>query len=307
MKRVLICGGSGLVGRHLTNLLLAKGFEVLYLSRTKVEDKRIRSFLWNWEKDFIDPVAIESADAIVHLAGAGIFDNRWTKERKQLIQDSRIKSTELLLREMRRLGTTMKAFVSASAVGFYGAITSEHVFIESDPPAIDFLGSTCAAWESAVQDFQQTGVRVVMLRTGVVLAPDAKFMKSLLTTARLGLAAALGSGRQYMPWIHVDDLCAMYLRALEDTNLSGAYNAVAPQHLTNRQFTKELTRAVKRPFWLPALPVFLLRGVLGERAVLLTEGSRVSSEKISSTGFVFSQPEIQEAFRAILRVEWGLR
>ncbi len=193
-----------------------------------------------------------------------------------------------------------KAFISASAIGYYGAITAEKVFYETDLPASDFLGETCRLWEQSADKFKNSDTRVVKIRTGVVLAEQGGALSKMIVPVKLGFGSAIGSGKQYMPWIHIDDLCNIYIKAIEDIQMSGAYNAVAPQHTTNVEFTRALASILKKPFWFPAIPAFMLKMIFGEMAEMLLRGSRVSSEKIIKAGYKFKFANLQAALTDLL-------
>lgn len=303
MSKILITGGTGLVGQRLSKLLEKKGHEVSHLSGRRSGNSGYKTFLWNWENGTIDQEALEASEYIIHLAGAGIFDERWTPARKKLIEDSRVESGKVILDALRKKGKYPKAFICASAVGYYGALTSTKPLVETDDPANDFLGSVCRKWEVMADGFTALGIRTVKIRTGLVIAENAILIKSLSKVIKHGLGAALGSGDQYMPWINIYDLCGIYIKAVEDNALSGAYNAVAPSHVTNREFTGELARLLNKKIWLPNVPAFFLKLVFGERAELLLTGSKISSKKISATGFEFLYPDpgtaLDQSVRAI--------
>lgn len=197
METVLITGGTGLIGNQLTFLLKNKGYEVIHLSRSISKKQQVPTYLWNVEKRTIDTQAIENADYIIHLAGAGIGDKRWTKKRKKEIINSRIDSAHLLLEAIKNSNKKIKAFVSASAIGFYGAITTSTIFFEQDNPANDFLGHTCKLWEDSTIPFTAMGIRTVIIRTGVVLGKKASALEKIMVPVRLGIASPLGNGKQY--------------------------------------------------------------------------------------------------------------
>lgn len=295
MAKILITGGTGLVGQRLSSMLVTKGHEVFHLSRKRSGNEHYKTFLWDWESGMIEQDALQEAEYIIHLAGAGIFDERWTAARKKLIADSRIKSGKFILDAIRRKGKYPKAFVCASAVGYYGAVTSSKAFVETDPSATDFLGEVCRKWEAMADDFSGLGIRVVKIRTGLVISENASLITRVSKIIRLGLGASFGNGHQYMPWINIDDLCGMYIKAIEESALSGAYNAAAPSHVTNEEFTAELARLLNKKIWLPNIPSLFLKLVFGERAKLLLTGSKISSEKIISMGFEFLYPGLRAA------------
>jgi len=296
---VLITGGTGLVGQVLRQQLLAKGYAIKLLSSSKSKCNGIDVFYWNIENEHIDKKALENVDYIIHLAGANISEKKWSAQQKKIIIESRTLSTKILVNELKKNKQNLKAFISSSATGYYGAITSEQIFKETDKNANDFLGNVCAQWEEGVEEINTLGIRTVKLRTGVVLSKEGGALKKLIAPARWGLSAAMGSGKQYLPWIHIDDLCKMYIHCLENSNIEGVYNAVAPQHITNKKFTKELALHLNKPYFLPNIPYFLLKAVLGEMSLIILEGSRISNEKIIATGFQFQFNTIKEALESL--------
>jgi hypothetical protein len=300
METVLITGGTGLVGTHLARKLRQKGFRVALLSRSKKNSKETTSYFWDPEKEEIEKEALITANYIVHLAGANILEKRWTKKRKQLIIDSRVKTANLLFKKIKEFDAKPTAFISASAIGYYGSITSEHIFEESDPPAPGFLGETCRLWENAADQFSQHGIRTVKIRTSPVLAKDDGALKTILIPVRLGIAAPLGSGKQYMPWIHIDDLCNIYVKAIEDQQMVGAYNAAAPGHTTNKEFMAAVAHTLQKPFWFPNVPGVLTRILLGELGDAALKGSRISSEKIQKAGYIFQFTSLESALKDLL-------
>lgn len=299
MLRVLITGGSGLIGQKLRIKLEDKGYEVVLLSRNSKKVHNTVNLTWDIDRREIDKEALNSCDYILHLAGANIGAGRWTRRRKQEILDSRIKSCDLIFNNIDKKNTKLKAFLSASAIGYYGAITSEHIFHEADPPAVDFLGQTCLKWEDAANKFTGIGVRTVKIRTGIVLSKKGGALSKLQLPVSLGLGAPLGDGKHYMPWIHMDDLCAIYIHALENEKILGAYNAVAPEHITNKEFTRKLTQVLQKPFWAPNIPAFAMKLLFGKKAAMLLEGSRVTSEKIQKAGFTFRFQGIDSALKEL--------
>ena len=281
-ETILITGASGLVGRHLSVLLKDKGYRVLTLSRNP---KGLNNFRWDPENGYIDLEALRQTDHIVHLAGAGIGDSRWTEARKKEILNSRVLSCELLFRKCMENGIRLKSFISASAIGYYG----NGIFTSENAPAGEgFLASVCKQWEEAAERFQNAGVRTVKIRTGIVLAADGGILPQMALPVRLGFGFAFGSGKQFIPWIHIDDLCNLYLEAIQNKNLSGAFNAVAPEPVTNREFTKVLAEFFNRPFWPVSIPAFLVLLMLGERSELLLKGSQVQLTKLSESTFQFT-------------------
>jgi uncharacterized protein (TIGR01777 family) len=297
MKTVLISGGTGLIGKHLCRKLKEKGYDVKLLSRKSDPDSDIPIYFWNPEKNEIDNNAISSADYIIHLAGAGIGDKRWTKKRRQLISDSRIKTCDLLFNSVQKTETKIKAFISASGIGYYGAITSDKIFTETDQPSNDFIGEICRRWEYSAGRFEESGIRTVKIRTGIVLTGKGGALARMITIVRIGIGSALGNGGQYLPWIHVEDLSNIYIKAIEDTSLRGAYNAVAPEHITNKDFMRTLAKVLKKPFFFPDIPAFIMKLLFGKMSGILLNGSRISADKIISAGYKFEFPDIESALK----------
>ena len=301
MTKVLITGGSGLVGRFLGKKLIEKGYHVSILSRNVLQSKNSNVYYWNPEKEEIDSDAIANTDYIIHLAGANIGEKRWTTKRKQVILDSRVKTAELLLKKINETKAKPKAFISASATGYYGAITSDNTFVETDIPANDFLGKTCLNWEESADKFAETGIRTVKIRTGLVLTKKGGALEKMLVPVKLGLGSPIGSGKQYMPWIHIDDLCNIYMKAIEDTKMEGVFNAVAPEHISNKEFVKTLADVLNKPFWFPNIPSFVLKIVFGEMSKIVLKGSKVSSEKIIKADYRFEFTNLKDAFDDLLK------
>jgi hypothetical protein len=293
MASILVTGGTGFIGTALCDLLREKDHAVFILSRTKTDNPN--TFYWNLAERYIDSEAIIKADYIIHLAGEGIADKRWTKERKRLLINSRVDSANLLFEKVKELNPNLKGFISASGIGYYGATTSEKIYNENDVSGRDFVSAICKVWEKAAKQFNKINVRTVILRTGVVLSKEGGALEKLSQPIKLGVGTALGSGEQYIPWIHLEDLCNMYLYAIENEKIKGIYNAVAPDHLTNNSLTKIIANKLKKPLWLPNIPAFVMKILLGKMAVIILEGSRVSSEKIMATGFKFKYPNSKEA------------
>ena len=300
-KNVLISGGSGFIGRNLTTLLLAKGYSVSILSRSEKQNKGdVFYYKWDVAKQTIDDEAILKADYIIHLAGENIAEKRWTAKRKAAIIDSREKSTQLLYSVLKKHYKKLDAFVSASAVGIYGAVNGEEICTEDMKPANDFLGYTCQKWEDSIDFIENLNIRTVKIRTGLVLGKNDGFLKKLIPLFKYRLGSSLGSGKQYMPWIHVDDLCAIYLQAISDASMEGPYNAAICDNTTNTVFSKTLARVFGYSIWLPNVPAFVLKLVMGEMAKIVLTGRRVSSDKIEQTGFKFKFNNLEEALRNCL-------
>jgi hypothetical protein len=293
-KNILITGGTGLVGKTLTKLLQSCNLTVAHLTRNP-ENSTIKSFKWDYLRNEIDPEAIEFADIIVHLAGENISKGKWTNAQKKIIKDSRVKTTELLFDTVKKQNKTLDAFISASAIGFYGTCTSEKIFDEHFPPGNDFLAETVKQWEDSVSRFENLNIRTVKLRTGVVLSKKGGALPKMAATIKTGFGSAIGTGKQYMPWIHIEDLVGMFGFMIENESLSGVYNATAPEQITNKEFMRTLAKTMRKPFFMPNVPGLFMKLLFGEMSSILLEGSRVSSEKLMNAGYKFKYPELKGA------------
>ena len=291
MAKILITGGTGLVGKRLTAMLKERKHEVRILSRNP---KGLNEFKWDVSKSFIDDKALDNIDFIIHLAGAGIADKRWSNERKKVIIDSRVDTANLLFHKIKAQNISLTGFISASGSNYYGAQTSDKIFEEKDDAGTDFLGDVCQKWEAAANQFKELNIPVTILRTGVVLSKKGGALEKMKTP----VISPLGSGQQYMSWIHIDDLCNVYIKAIEE-DFRGVYNTVSPEYQTSNSFSKTLAKAIKRPYLPISVPGFLLKLVFGELAIILLEGSRLSSQKIENKGFVFKYSNLKEALKSL--------
>jgi len=296
---VLITGANGLIAKELSKNL-EKEYTVRFLTRRK---QRENEFEWNIKNGTIDEHAFEGISHIIHLAGANISEKRWTDERKKELISSRVDSAALLLRTLQKNNIKLKSFVSASGINYYGTETTEKIFTENDGPGTDFLSRVVIFWEQAADEFtkQDAAERVVKMRTAVVLSEKDGALKKMLPSVKMGIGSPLGSGKQYMPWIHIADICAMYEFALKNPQMSGAYNAVSPQHTTNKNLTQKIAEVLKKPMFMPNVPGFILKLIFGELSVAVLEGSRASAEKIQKAGFTFMFPDLKEALKNLLR------
>jgi hypothetical protein len=299
-QKVLITGGTGLIGSRLTELLLEKGYEVAYLSRRKSEGTRVKVYLWNLEKGYMAEEAIREADCIIHLAGAGVADERWTAQRKKEILESRIQSSRLLYEGLQRVPNQVKTFLSASAIGIYGADRGEELLTENSSTGNDFLAEVTKAWEGAVQSVAGLGIRTVLLRIGIVLSGKGGALAKMAQPVRLGAGSPLGSGKQWVSWIHVDDLCRLFMYALENLDLRGPYNAVAPEPATNEALTKQIAEVLGKPLFLPNVPAFALKLAVGEMAAAVLGSAKVSSQKVTQAGFTYQFPALTPALQDLL-------
>jgi uncharacterized protein (TIGR01777 family) len=299
VKNVLITGGSGLIGTRLTELLIARGYAVSHLGRSR-RKSAVDTFCWDIEKGTVEAGALDNADAIVHLAGAGVNDKRWTIKRKKEILESRTRSTRLLFEALGKKDHKVGTFISASGIGYYGFGDAQKVFIESDPPGSDFLAGVTTAWENAVDALRDRALRLVKIRIGVVLTNRGGALTELARPVKLLAGAPLGSGEQCMSWIHLDDLCGIFIKAIEDSRMNGVYNAVAPNPVTNRVMTQGIAHALHKPLVLPPIPGFLIKIAVGEIAEVVLNGSVVSSGKIQEAGFTFQFETLEKALENLL-------
>lgn len=300
-KNILITGGTGFVGKHLTRLLIANGYSVSILSRSKkMNTDAVFYYTWDVEKQWIEDEAIQNADYIIHLAGENIAGKRWTDKRKESILSSRVLSAQLIYNSIQKNDKKPEAFISASAVGIYGAINGRAICTEDMQPANDFLGLTCQKWEAAANSFEKLGIRTVKIRTGLVLGKKEGLLAKLSPVFKLRLGSALGSGKQYMPWIHIEDLCNMYLEAIRNPNMIGAYNAAITDDTNNELFSKTLAKIYGYSIWLPNVPAFFIKMALGEMAKLLLTGRRISNAKIGALGFQFKCQNLEATLKECL-------
>jgi len=294
---ILVTGASGLVGSALASSLTSTGHGVTRLVRRQLHSGE-KAARWDPLAGTIDASAFEGVDAVVHLAGENIAE-RWTAAKKVNIRDSRIKGTQVLCEALARLASPPKVLVSASAIGYHGD-RGEEPLSEESAPGRGFLAEVCRAWEATTEPARQTGLRVVQLRFGVVLSPAGGALAKILPPFRLGLGGMLGSGRQYMSWIALDDAIGAIQHAIVTDSLQGPINAVAPQAVTNQEFTKTLGKVLGRPTVVP-LPAFATRLMFGEMAdELLLASARVQPAKLLASGYRFRYPELEGALRHLL-------
>lgn len=297
-RKVLISGGTGLIGTRLADMLIDAGYDVALLSR-KTTTGHYRSFRWDPAAGTLDEAAVPYADYIINLAGSSVSDGKWTDERKREIMASRLGGTKLLADALARGNHHVQAFVSASAIGIYGD-QDDRILGEDAPPASsdDFLADVAHQWELAAHDVEKLGIRTVVTRIGIVLSPEGGALVPLARTVKLMAGAPLGSGRQYMSWIHLDDLCRLLMQMLDEPQWQGTYNAVAPYPVTNAEFTKTLAEVLHRPLVLPKVPEFALNLMMGEMSEIVLASQRVSAEKILRRGFRFEYPHLREALES---------
>lgn len=306
MAKVLITGGSGLLGNAISNILLKNNYEVVWLSReagtkTMSYAQIIKKYKWDVEKQFIDEAAFENVEQIIHLAGAGIADKKWTDAYKNEIINSRIKSSELLFNYITKLNVPIKTFVGASAVGYYGAIQSEKLITEEERPYTDFLAQACIAWENSYKPIIDKGIRTPIIRIGVILSTHGGAYKKMIPPFKFNLGSSIGSGKQYLPWIHINDVANIFVHVLQNASLNQTYNAVGSELVTMDTFTSQLAKSIHRLKFLPKVPTFILKLVMGESHLMVTEGLKISNQKIKTTSFKFEFESLNAALKDLAK------
>jgi len=308
MPTILITGGTGLIGNALTAMLVNKGYEVIILSRSLKQSSQpsVSYAQWDVGNGLIDKEVVAKADYIIHLAGANVAEKRWTTKRKKEIVESRTKSGELLVKSLKEIPNNIKAVVSASAIGWYGADSSaslQNGFYETAPSSPDFLGTTVQQWEASIKPVEASSKRLVMLRTGIVLSKEGGAYPEFKQPLKFGIAAILGSGNQVISWIHIEDLCRLYIYAIEN-NISGIFNAVAAKPVTNKSLTLQLAKKVRGRSFIPVhVPSFVLKIILGEMSIEVLKSATVSNSKIKDAGFQFLFPSIEAALNDLEKNE----
>lgn len=296
IKNVLISGGSGLVGNALTRFLLNKGYKVAILSRS-VKSEGDLSFKWDVDAQTIDKEAVEFADLIIHLAGENVSSKRWSPKQKKKIIDSRVKSTKLLYKAIEKADKKPELFISASAVGYYGFEDQDIAAKEDDKPGRDFLAETVKLWEEEVMKIENLGLETIRLRLGVVIAKEGGFLNAVKIPVKFGIGSAVGSGEQFIPWIEMEDLVRMIYYVMKMENPESVYNAVAPESVSNKDLMRTLAKKMRKPFFFPTVPAFMIRLLFGEMGDIVLKGKRVSSDKIEKEGFKFKHHTFSDAIK----------
>jgi uncharacterized protein len=312
MATVLITGGTGVIGSAVTGELLNRNYDIIIMTRSPEKysnTSRVSYAKWDTERQIIDGDAITKADYIIHLAGEGVADKRWTTKRKRQIAESRINGGALLVKALRENVNNVKAVVSASGIGWYGSPlltvpegrgTEKNPFEEPDPAAEDFLGSTCKEWEASIDPVISLGKRLVKFRTGPVLSKENGAIKEFKKPLKFGIATILGNGKQIMSWIHIDDVVRLYIYAIEMERLNGVYNAVAPHPATNKKMIIQLARTLRGKFYIPVfIPSFILKILFGELSIEVLKSAAVSCKKIKGEGYHFLYPSLTAALHHV--------
>ncbi len=297
-KNILITGGTGLVGRIVTEELLNRGYSVSHLSRRPGNNPKVKTWLWDVYKGYIDENCLDGVATILHLAGENIASGRWTDKRKKEIIDSRTKSIALIYQLIKSTPNHVNTIISASAIGYYSD-RGDELLTEDSLPNNDFMAECCTKWEKAVDKGKELGLRIVKFRTGVVLNKDEGALPRMAKPIKFGFGAPLGSGKQWIPWIHRQDVADMYVYAIEKINLSGIYNMVSPNPVTNKQLTKALAKQLHRLVWPINIPAFVFKLLMGEMSTIVLGSTQASAEKIQKDGFIFKYPELGGALKEL--------
>lgn len=299
---ILITGATGLVGTELVHNLLAENHTIHYLTTSKhklLQKENYKGFYWNPTKQEIDVNAFDQVDAIIHLSGASVA-KKWTSAYKNEIRTSRIQSTQLLFKTLQTIPHTVKQIITASAIGIYPS-SLEKIYHETDTQVdASFLGEVVESWENEVTKFETLGILVTKIRIGIVLAKNGGALQEMIKPIKIGFGAALGSGKQYQSWIHIHDLIAIFKYVLLH-HKQGVYNAVAPYPVTNSALTKAIARVLNKPLFLPSVPTFILKILLGEMHVIVTSSQHVSCMKLLDEGFQFKYASIDKALHQLLK------
>lgn len=298
MKTILIAGGTGLIGVRLQTILKEKGYAVRLLTRTPAGEGQ---YGWDPGLGNIDDAALQGVDAVINLAGAGIADGRWTPARKKLLVDSRVQSAKVLREAFLRTKIFPETYLSASAIGYYGN-SGEQCMFETDPPVDQsFMVQCCAAWEEGAEEVAALGIRTVLFRIGVVLTKEGGALAEFVKPLRFGLGAYFADGKAWYSWIHREDLCRMFVWALEHPQMEGVYNAVAPSPVRNKDLVKATAKAMRQPALIVPAPAFALRLVLGEMSAVVLNSNLIADDKVRASGFLFHFPDLETALQDIFK------
>ena len=300
MATILIGGGTGLIGQRLCDLLTERKHTVRLLSRNPKPNSLYPTFKWNPIAGQIDDKALEGVDVIINLAGAGIADKAWTAKRKKLIIDSRVKSNELLADTLLAKKQKVKAFISASAVGYYGHREDEKLTESGTPGNDGFLSESCMQWEASTAKAVAVCDRLVIVRVGVVLSVKGGALEKMLLPFNFGMGNYFGDGTAYMPWIHIDDISRLFIKAVEDDKIKGVFNGVAPEEATGKEVAVAIKKAKGSFALIIPVPALVLKIGMGERVTMLTNSARVVPENTLAAGFKFQYPELLPALKDIL-------
>lgn len=298
-NKVLITGGSGLLGQTISSQLTHFGYEVIHLSRNPYKNSSYRTLYWNYKKKEIAPEALTNLYAIIHLAGANIAEKRWIDKQKQNLENSRIESGQFLLLKLQEYNESITHFISASAIGYYsGNNESEHN--ESSKPGKGFIAQLCLKWENTALGFSSVSKNISIIRIGLVLSNKGGVFPKLVNAAKYYAGSPLGSGNQSMPWIHIDDVANICVQILNGALKPQIYNAVSNEHITNKAFTRLICKLLHKPL-MPRIPAIVLKIIFGERATLFLHGNAISPKALNDEGYSFRFATSTEALKALLK------
>ncbi|MBC7557176.1 MAG: TIGR01777 family protein [Chryseobacterium sp.] len=296
--KILITGATGLIGTDLVKKLRGRNHEVNILTREKSGAEN--EFIWDQKKGEIDEEAFDGIDSIIHLAGASV-GKRWTEDYKKELYSSRIDTAHFLFKTCIKLNLKLKSYISASGINYYGTYRSDEILTENDQlKHKDFLSKLSVAWENSADEFSSITDKIVWLRTAMVLSEKGGSFPMLKKIVDYNIGSALGSGKQWLNWIHLDDLVNMYIDAVEKTEIKGKYNAVADEIPTNEEFMKALAKVENKSFLPINVPGFVMKLILGEMSEIILTGTRASNNKIKNTGFTFKYSTVNQAFKALI-------
>ena len=300
MSNILIAGGTGLVGTHLTKKLLAKGHQLSLLSRKKRDIKGVKNFQWDVNKGAIDDAAFEGIDSVINLAGAGIADGRWSEKYKKVLLDSRNKSADLFHNELTKRNIQLDSYIAASAIGYYGDRKDEWLSETTASSGKGFMVDCCEQWEASSSQMNSVADRLITLRIGIVLSTQGGALTKMLPSYAAFVGSYFGDGQQYYSWIHIEDMVDLIIYSLENKDLNGTYNAVSPNPVTNKTFAEAIGKALNKSALIMPVPSFALRLAMGEMADVVLNSNRVSADKIVGSGFQFQFPELIPALRDVV-------
>jgi uncharacterized protein (TIGR01777 family) len=296
--KILLVGGTGLIGSFLKNKLIEEGYSVNILSRRKSKDSQ--TFLWNNDEEYIDLAAFKGVSGIINLTGANIAEGRWTEKRKEILYNSRILSTRLLFETIKKNKVALDFFINSSATGYYGTKKSTKILKEDNVSGADFLAKICLDWETEALRFNELNIRTIIVRTGIVLTRHKGAFEKIKIPIKFGILPIFSNGKQVFSWIHIDDLIAVFMNSITNKNYIGPYNAVAPINNTYLEFNRKIAEVLDKKVIVIKIPTFMLRLIFGELTETLTNGNQIAVEKLSNNGFNFKFKDLNSALSNLL-------
>jgi len=296
--KILLVGGTGLIGSFLKNKLIEEGYSVNILSRRK--SKNSQTFLWNNDEEYIDLAAFKGVSGIINLTGANIAEGRWTEKRKEILYNSRILSTRLLFETIKKNKVALDFFINSSATGYYGTKKSTKILKEDNVSGADFLAKICLDWETEALRFNELKIRTIIIRTGIVLTKNKGAFEKIKLPIKFGILPIFGDGKQVFSWIHIDDLITVFMNSITNKNYIGPYNAVAPINNTYLEFNRKIAEVLDKKVIAIKIPTFMLRLIFGELTETLTNGNQIAVEKLSNNGFNFKFKDLNSALSNLL-------